>query len=139
MARKSEVILGDLAQALVDAGVPVRRNDPVPADVAGGSVVTLHDGDPGEPEVTLSPLMYHYEHLADLDVIVSGADRDAVFDGICQSISSALAADRTLGGLCDWVEARAPKPSDLYVAGGAAIKAATIQILLVYSTSDPLA
>lgn len=139
MARKSETVLLALTAGLEHVGLSLRRNDPVPAEMMGGAVIILHDGDPGEPEVTLSPLMYHYEHLADLDVIVSGADRDTVFDGICQSISSALAADRTLGGLCDWIEARAPKPSDLYVAGGAAIKAATIQILLVYSTSDPLA
>jgi hypothetical protein len=40
------------------------------------------------------------------------------------------AADRTLGGLCDWVEAEAPRPVDLVVDGAAALKAAVIPIVL---------
>jgi hypothetical protein len=36
---------------------------------------------------------------------------------LCASIGAALAADRTPGGLCDWVEAEAPRPVDLPVDG----------------------
>ena len=50
-----------------------------------------------------------------------------------------LSADRTLGGLCDWVEAEAPRPVDLAVDGAAALKAAVIPVVLHYATSDPLA
>ena len=49
-----------------------------------------------------------------------------------------LAADRTLGGLCDWVEAEAPRPVDLAVDGAATLKAAVIPIVLHYAMSDPL-
>ena len=49
-----------------------------------------------------------------------------------------LAADRTLGGLCDWVVAEAPRPVDLPVDGAAALKAAVIPILLNYASVDPL-
>ncbi len=51
---------------------------------------------------------------------------------------AALAADRTLGSLCDWVEAEAPQPVDLPVEGAASLKAAVIQVVLHYSTADPL-
>jgi hypothetical protein len=52
---------------------------------------------------------------------------------------AALAADRTLGGLCDWVEAEAPRPVDLPIDGAASLKAAVIPVVLHYSTADPLA
>ena len=57
---------------------------------------------------------------------------------LCASIGTALAADRTLGGLCDWVEAEAPRPVDLPVEGAASLKAATIAVVLHYATDDPL-
>ena len=98
----------------------------------------LEDGEPGEPEVTLSPLAYHYQHRAEIEAVVQGADRDAAFDTLTASIGAALAADRTLGGLCDWVEAEAPRPVDLPVDGAASLKAAVIPVVLHYTTADPL-
>ena len=98
----------------------------------------LRDGEPGEPEVTLSPLTYHYRHRAEIEAVVQGADRDATFDALCASIGAVIAADRTLGGLCDWVEAEAPQPVDLPVEGAASLKAAVIPVILHYSTTDPL-
>ena len=70
---------------------------------------------------------------------MQGSQRDTAFDTICASIGAALVADRTLGGLCDWVEAEAPRPVDLAVEGAASLKAAVIPVILHYSTADPLA
>jgi hypothetical protein len=70
---------------------------------------------------------------------VQGAARDAAFDALTASIGAAIAADRTLVGLCDWIEAEAPRPVDLPVEGAAGIKAAVIPVILHYSTADPLA
>lgn len=103
------------------------------------SLVIVSDGDPGEPTWTLSPMTWHYEHRAEIDVIVQTAgNRDAAFDAICMAIGATLSADRTLGGLCEWCEAEAPSPADIPIDGGAPIKAATIPVNLVYSTTDPL-
>ena len=63
----------------------------------------------------------------------------AVTDLAAASIGAALAADRTLGGLCDWVEAEAPRPVDLPIEGAASLKAAVIPVILHYSAADPLA
>ena len=71
--------------------------------------------------------------------MVQGTDRDAAFDALCASIRAAIAADQTLGGLCDWVEAEAPHPVDLPVEGAASLKAAVIPVILHYTTADPLA
>ncbi len=101
-------------------------------------LLILRDGEPGEPEVTLSPLTYHYQHRAEIEAVVQGTDRDAAFDTLTASIGAAIAADRTLGGLCDWVEADAPRPVDLPVEGAASLKAAVITVVLHYSTADPL-
>ena len=69
---------------------------------------------------------------------MQGTARDAAFAALCVSVGLMITADRTLGGLCDWVEAEAPRPVDLPVDGAALLKAAVITIILHYSTGDPL-
>jgi hypothetical protein len=101
-------------------------------------LLILRDGEPGEPAVTLSPLRYHYQHRAEIEAVVQGVARDATFDTLAASIGTALAVDRTLGGLCDWIEAEAPQPIDLPVEGAMSLKAAVIPVILHYCTADPL-
>ncbi|NJS39835.1 MAG: acyl-CoA transferase [Rhodobacteraceae bacterium] len=114
------------------------RGDVLPERVPAAGLVILRDGEPGEPEVTLSPLRYHYQHRAEIEAVVQGATRDVTFDTLCASIGTAIAADRTLGGLCDWIEAEAPRPVDLPVEGAATLKAAVIPVVLHYTLIDPL-
>lgn len=114
------------------------RGEVLPERVPTEGLLILRDGEPGEPDVTLSPLAYHYQHRAEIEAVVQGASRDAAFDVLIASIGEAIAADRTLGGLCDWVEAEAPRPIDLPVEGAATLKAAVIPVVLHYSTADPL-
>ena len=116
----------------------VLRGEVLPERVPAAGLLILRDGEPGEPEVTLSPLAYHYQHRAEIEAVVQGAARDATFDALIASIGTALSTDRTLGGLCDWVEAEAPQSVDLPVEGAASLKAAVIPVILSYSTADPL-
>gem|GEM_PF-80360 len=135
-----ETILSALADLLRTVPhVPVLRGDVLPERVPAVGLMILRDGDPGEPGVTLSPLRYHYQHRAEIEAVVQGADHDATFATLCASIGAAISGDCTLGGLCDWVEAEAPRPVDLPVEGAATLKAAVIPIILHYSTADPLA
>ena len=69
--------------------------------------------------------------------IVTG--RADAFDSLIAAIGAALEADRTLGGLCDWVEPEAPASVDLPIEGAAALKAAVITVVLHYTTTGPLA
>jgi len=141
MPTPRETILSALLTTLRTVPATVLRGDVQPERAPPGGLVILRDGEPGEPEVTLSPLQYHYEHRAEIEVIVQGktsADRDAAFDTLVQAIGTALAADRTLGGTCDWVEAQAPAPTDLAQEGAEGIKAAVVPVVLSYSTVDPL-
>ena len=133
-----ETILAALHGLLQTLPATVLRGDVLPERVPATGLMILRDGEPGEPEVTLSPHAYHYQHRAEIEAVVQGTNRDAAFDTLCASIGTALATDRTLGGLCDWVEAEAPRPVDLPVEGAASLKAAIIPVVLHYSTADPL-
>ena len=89
--------------------------------------------------MTLSPLRYHYQHRAEVEAVVqAGTNRDAAFDMLASALGTVLAADRTLSGRCDWVEAEAPPPVDLAIDGGATLKAAVIPIVLHYASAEPL-
>ena len=142
MATSRETILQALLAALQNVpGATVQRGDVLPERVPTGGLVILRDGEPGEPEVTLSPLRYHWQHRAEVEVIVRGKTptaRDSAFDALAAAIGTALAADRTLGGVCDWSEPDAPQPADLPIEGAQALKAAVIAVTLHYTTSDPL-
>ena len=138
MMSHRETILSALHARLSALPATALRGEVLPERVPAEGLLILRDGEPGEPEVTLSPLAYHYQHRAEIEAVVQGTERDAAFDTLCASIGAALAADRTLGGLCDWIEAEAPRPVDLAVEGAASLKAATIAVVLHYSTDDPL-
>ena len=139
MASKRELVLAALHARLQTLTAPVLRGDVLPERIPTTGLIILRDGKPGDPEVTLSPLTYFYEHRAELEVVIqAGTGRDALFDTLAADIGSVLAADRTLGGLCDWVEAEAPEPVDLPIDGAAVLKAAVITVVLHYATFDPL-
>ena len=139
MPTSRETIIAALHARLSVLPAAALRGEVLPERVPVTGLLILRDGEPGEPDVTLSPLTYHYQHRAEIEAVVQGPDRDVHFDTLTASIGTALAVDRTLGGLCDWVEAEAPQAVDLPVEGAASLKAAVIPVMLHYSTADPLA
>jgi len=139
MPTPRETILAALHARLLALPATALRGDVLPERIPTDGLLILRDGEPGEPEVTLSPLRYHYQHRAEIEAVVQGTDRDAAFDTLTASIGVEITADRTLGGLCEWVEAEAPRPVDLRIEGAASLKAAVIPVMLHYSTADPLA
>ena len=140
MPTTRETILIALADLLgTIPHVPVLRGEVLSERIPPAGLMILRDGNPGELGVTLSPLTYHFQHRAELEVIVQSAtDRDTLFDALTAQIGAVIAADRTLGGLCDWVEPEAPEPVDLPVEGAPSLKAAVVPMLLHYATTDPL-
>lgn len=141
MATASEIALEALRIRLLAVnGATVLRNSVVPEAVPPGGLIILRDGDPGEPEVTMSPLAYEYWHRAEVEIFVQAATaRDAKFDALKSAVGAAITSDRTLDGAVLWCEAQAPVPSDLNEPGAVAVKAALVPIDLVYVTADPLA
>jgi hypothetical protein len=140
MPTTRETILTALHARLQPLAALTLRDEVLPERIPAAGLIILRDGQPGEPEVTLSPLRYHFQHRAELEVVVqAGTGRASAFDDLIAAIGAALEADRTLGGLCDWVEPEAPASVDLPVEGAAALKAAVIAVVLHYTTTGPLA
>lgn len=145
MPSKAEAVLAALLAALssaAPAGATVERNRTKPARVAAAGDIILRDGDLGEPEIELSPVTYLWEHAAEIEIMARGPDggaREPLFDALRSAVGQAITADRTLGGLCDWVEILSPgEPLDIDEEGGDPIKAASLRVVLYYSTTDPL-
>lgn len=143
MASKREQVL-DAVKALVVAALPnadVERNRAKPKSVAPGGTVIIRDGDPGDPEVDLSPLTYNYTHRIPLEIAAyetQSQSREKVLDALMSAIGAAVAADRTLGGLCDFLDAEAPTTDDLEAAGAVAGRWADAVIVASYSTTSQL-
>ena len=139
MPTSRQTILAALHARLSALPAKTLRGEVLPERIPIAGLLILRDGEPGDPEITLSPLAYHYQHRAEIEAVVQGEGRDTSFDALCASIGAVISADRTLGGRCDWVEAEAPRPVDLPIEGAASLKTAVIPIILHYSTADPLA
>lgn len=140
MPTTRELVLAALLARLQPLAAPTLRDEVMPERIPAAGLIILRDGQPGEPEVTLSPVRYHYQHRAELEVVVqAGTGRASAFDDLIAAIDASLESDRTLGGLCDWVEPEAPASVDLPVEGAAALKAAVITVVLHYTTTGPLA
>lgn len=140
MSTTRELILTALQARLQPLAALTLRDEVMPERIPAAGLIILRDGQPGEPEVTLSPLRYHYQHRAELEVVIqAGSARASAFDELITAISAALEADRTLGGLCDWIEPEAAASVDLPLEGAAALKAALITVVLHYTTTGPLA
>ena len=140
MTKRQEVLAALYARLQLISGSLVQRSSVLPERVPPEGMVNLRDGDPGDPDVTLSPRRYHFEHMAEIEVIVHVQnDRAVAFDMLVEALGLVLGTDQTLGGLCDWIEPEAPAPVDLPVAGGIAYKAAVIPVALHYTTTGPLA
>ena len=143
MSSKREQVL-DAVKALLSSALPsadVRRNLAKPERIPPGGLVVVRDGDPGEPEVMLSPLVYVYSHRIPIELAAyetSSQTPEQVLDEMLGAIGTALAADRTLGGLCDFLEVEAPSTDDVETLGAAPARFAQVTIVAVYATSDPL-
>lgn len=140
MPTTRETVLAALHARLQPLAALTLRDEVLPERIPAAGLIILRDGQPGEPEVTLSPLRYHYQHRAELEVVVQAPNgRASTFDTLIVAIGAAIEADRTLGGLCDWVEPEPPASVDLPIDGAAALKAAVITVVLHYTATGPLA
>lgn len=143
---KRESILKSLNTALSTVITPITsdylREDVEPEEVSSDGSVRLFDGFQGPPiEVVLSPVTYFWQHRAEIVVLVQNQDssaRVAKVDEILQAIQAAVDADKTLGGLCDYVETLAPEDDTEQVEGASAIKRAFVGVVLHYNSTSAL-
>jgi hypothetical protein len=122
-------------------GATVKRNAALPERVTDQTMAILRDGDMGEPEVSLSPLTYHWRHQVAIEMFVAEPDasaRDARMDGLLMELATLIEADRTLGGVVEHTEIGPPKFDELASDGTSGIKACLLPVVLHYSSTGPL-
>jgi hypothetical protein len=129
-------VLGQLS-----LGTMVKRNAALPERIADHAMAILRDGEMGEPEVSLSPLTYHWQHQVAIELFVADPDastRDARMDGLLTELAALIEADRTLAGVVEYAEIGQPKFDDLAPEGTSGIKACLLPVVLHYSSAGPL-
>lgn len=129
-------VLGQLS-----LGATVKRNAALPERVSDQAMAILRDGEMGEPEVTLSPLTYHWQHQVAIELFVADPDaavRDARMDGLLVELATLIEVDRTLSGVIEYAEIGPPKFDELAPDGTSGIKACLLTMVLHYSSSGPL-
>ncbi len=129
-------VLGQLS-----LGTTVKRNAALPERIADHAMAILRDGEMGEPEVSLSPLTYHWQHQVAIELFVADPDvvvRDARMDGLLTELAGLVEADRTLSGVTEYVEIGPPKFDELAPDGSSGIKACLLPVVLHYSSAGPL-
>ena len=129
-------VLGQLS-----LGMMVKRNAALPERIADHAMAILRDGEMGEPEVSLSPLTYHWQHQVAIELFVADPDaaaRDARMDGLLVELAALIEADRTLAGVVEYAEIGQPKFDELAPEGTSGIKACLLPVVLHYSSAGPL-
>ena len=129
-------VLGQLSLAAT-----VKRNAALPERVSDQAMAILRDGEMGDPDVSLSPLMYHWQHQAAIELFVAdpnAAARDARMDGLLTELAVLIESDRTLTGVVEYAEIGPPKFDELAPEGTSGIKTCLLPVVLHYSSSGPL-
>ena len=129
-------VLGQLS-----LGTTVKRNAALPERIADHAMAILRDGEMGEPEVSLSPLTYHWQHQVAIELFVADPDastRDSRMDGLLTELASLIEADRTLAGVVEYAEIGQPKFDELAPEGTSGIKACLLPVVLHYSSAGAL-
>ena len=137
---REQILCALLARLETIPVATVKREAPLPETVPAGGLLILRDGEPGEPEMLLSPPAYVWQHKAEIDVIVSQGpnEANAALDDLLMALGQALAGDRSLSGLADWLDWGAPKTRDLAIDGAAALKGAVVAVTITYASDNPL-
>ncbi len=129
-------VLGQLS-----LGTMVKRNAALPERIADHAMAILRDGEMGEPEVSLSPLTYHWQHQVAIELFVADPDastRDSRMDGLLTELATLIETDRTLAGVVEYAEIGPPKFDELAPQGTSGIKACLLPVVLHYSSTGSL-
>ncbi|MBB3910839.1 hypothetical protein [Sphingomonas desiccabilis] len=145
MSKRLEVLAA--VKALVQSALPhvkvigLDGEDAAPMRVPPTGMVVVRSGDPGEPEVDLCPPVYHYTHRIPIEVSAyetTAESGEEIVDRMMGLIGGAVEANRTLGGLCDWLEPTGPNTDDIYTEAATPARGGDFDLVASYSTTSPL-
>lgn len=141
------VAVAEAVKALVKLALPVSTvrgmdlDEAKPLSIGELGQAIVRSGDPGEPEIDLSPPTYWFDRsfpieLASYDTPATTAQ--ASLGAMATAIGAAIAADRYLGGLVTWLDATAPADGEMDLRGAKPIGWSDFAIIATYSTTSPL-
>lgn len=122
----------------------IQRNGDLPQKIGPEGLIVLRDGNAGDAPAEYcigapEPYTWDFKPLLEIAVQDAGpAERDPQFDALVTAVSAVVMANRTLGGLCDWLDAVLPDAADKPIANAPGIKGATIPLSISYSSASPL-
>ena len=117
----------------------VLRNETYPQSLPAGGLVVLRDGETVVSEAIMSPLRFHIEHAAEVEVVVGGATaaaRAALLDALLMALSAGVSANRTLGGAVEYAEVGTADLEDIEYEGAAPLRAARFTVTLQFSAAE---
>lgn len=132
--------LETVVKAALNGAETFVRNPEKSVDASEEGVVIMTDGDPGEPEVILSPLSFSFDRQVEFEITAKGETRKAVVSALVAKFDPALAVDRTLGGAVE--DARivsAPEVTEYDTDGAATERSAVLRVQLSYTLIDSAA
>lgn len=117
----------------------VYRNETYPQAMPKGGLVVLRDGEAAVVEPIMSPLRFHIEHEAQVEVIVGGESaeaRSAALDALLMALAAGIVANRTLGGAVEYAEIGPADLEDIDYEGAAPLRAARFSVTLQFSAAE---
>lgn len=117
----------------------VLRNETYPQSLPAGGLVVVRDGETVISEAIMSPLRFHMEHAAEVEVVVGGATaaaRAAAIDALLVALAAGVSANRTLGGAVEYAEVGTADLEDIEFEGAAALRAARFSVTLQFSAAE---
>ncbi len=119
-------------------------DEAVPGRLATRGQVVIGSGNPGEPEVDLSPAFYWYNHVIPIAValpVAPGQATEQALADLLGEIEAAVLTDPTLALLCEHLEFTAPETTDIAgnAPGSVAVgRVADLDLLAFYGSPSPL-
>lgn len=145
MSKKLDVLKG--LKLLAKAANPLAEvvgldgDEAPPARVPANGRIVIRTGDPGEPEVDLSPMAYNWSHRIPIEftaVQTATLTSEEALDAMLVRFGAAIAADRHLGGLCEWLSISAPGSEDIFTEGAEPPRGAELVLTANYVTNSEL-
>ena len=115
----------------------VLRNEVVPIKIPKSGLIILRDGNPGEASITFSPTRYHYNHKAEIEIFTQQPN-STLLDDLLQAVGQVLSSTTNLEGAVDYMYFEAPEFLTERIEGAPEIKAASVPVILEYTTNNPL-
>ena len=114
-----------------------------PERIPAAGMIIGDPGDPGDPEMEMSPLTYIYTHRIPVEILLpvgasNAAAVEAALDATASAIGAAVIANRTLSGLCQFLDVTAATVSSDDVTNSVPVRIASFDVVAEYAVNNPL-